>query len=483
MNSPHQREQLPDLLSDALSDTERVRVESHLAQCAQCTRELRALQLMQQSLVALPAATPPNRVRANVHAALRENNKQVWTFSSFLANRARSRKSQETDANLRPIQSRERNGVRRPFTLPTRPLAWGGAVAVATVGLMLLARPSLQNDPLSATAPVSETELASRADQSSQAADMGSDAPKESAISPAPKSAKPKNNQKSPPKAKNSQSPAIAPPRAIQPEELAPVAALEMPAIETAPQPALKPQTPRANKKLSRPITPVKKAPKLPVQPAPDTQPLEQAKKNSKDSAPATKQAPILSHTNPPLTQPASSGASLADNGGQGSSRLRTAPSANAPGVDNARNDQQKDSSSERAPLPSANGAFEAAPMARQSLAKASPVWMGGEVTATINRVQAFAGRAKLAPEPEAPILTLSVSKAIGNARLFLRLPNGEVQVWVGSINATPVKIRLDNAALGEANLRSGQKISARLEQIDGEGNPKGSTLFDLLWP
>lgn len=491
MNSPHQREQLPDLLSDALSDAERARVESHLAQCEQCARELRTLQSMQQSLVALPAATPPDRLRANVRQALRENNKQVWTLSSFLASRARAEKSQPTDASSRPIQSRERIGAPRalPFALPTRQLAWGGAVAVAAVGLMLLARPSLQNNPLSATAPVSETELASRAaaDQSGQSANAAPDATKNSAISPAPQNAKPKDNQKASPKAKNSQSPAIAPPRTVQPEDLAPIPTHEMPAIELAPQAAPRPsQIPRANKKPSRPVAPTQKAAKLPVQSAPAGQQLEQSKKESENPTPATatKPAPALSRPKPAIAPLANSDASQADNGGNVNSYIDTAPSANTSGTDGARGDEQQDRSSESAPPPpSVNGTFEAAPMARQGVAQASTAWMGGEVTATIDRAQAFAGRARMAHESNAPILTLSVSKAIGDARLFLSLTNGEVQIWDGSMNALPVKIKLDNAALAGANLRPGQKIRARLEQIDGEGNPKGSTTFDLLWP
>ena len=152
MNSPHQREQLPDLLSDALTSSERARVESHLATCEQCARELRALQQMQQTLAALTPATPPERVRANVRAALRQNQKQAWALPSLWPKRA---------------------GKTLPFALPARQLAWGGAVALSAAGLMLLARPSLHNDTFSQSAPVSETQMAERATSSGSANALG----------------------------------------------------------------------------------------------------------------------------------------------------------------------------------------------------------------------------------------------------------------------------------------------------------------------
>ena len=461
MNSPHQREQLPDLLSDALTDTERARVESHLAECEQCARELRALQSMQQSLAALPAATSPDRIRANVRAALRENPEQARNWSSFLANR-------------------ERSGARRalPFALQTRQLAWGGAVAVAAVGLMLLARPSLQNDSLSASAPVSESELAARADQNAQSAD----APKSSAPAPAPGNARTNKNQKAKPNAKSPQTPASAPPRAVQPENLAPIPAVEFPpaetpAIERAPQQTIKPsQTPRASKKPARPLAP----PKISQKSESSAQPGGQTEKERDKSAPATVTQPA-----PSLVRPNGPATSAENSDRARSNDAATAPGASASGSNSARSDEPTDHINQNAPAApvTADGAFQAAPMPRQSLAKASPAWTGGEVTATVTRVQSLAGRTRLAPETNVPILTLSVSKPIGDARLFLRLPDGETQIWSGVVNAIPVKINLDDPALANANLLGGQKIRARLEQIDGEGNPKGSILFDLLWP
>lgn len=212
-----------------------------------------------------------------------------------------------------------------------------------------------------------------------------------------------------------------------------------------------------------------------------DAQPTAQAQRARDQSAPATgtQSAPALSAPKAPIASADSESSDRARSGD-----AATAPGTSASTSDGAR-EQEKDRGNDNAPAPpvTTDSAFEAAPMARQSQPKSSPAWMGGEVTATITRAQSFAGRTRVAPQPNAPILTLAVSKPIGDARLFVRLPEGEVQIWTGVVNETPVKINLDAPALTGANLRGGQKIRARLEQIDGEGNPKGSTLFDLLWP
>ena len=118
------RELLTSLLSDALAPAERADVEAHLATCPNCARELRALQNIGETLAALPAHEVPLRVRENVRAALRA-----------------------------PTPRRAPIGFGWP-KFGARPLAWGGAVAVGAIGLMLLARP-LQNSPSFTDAPTS----------------------------------------------------------------------------------------------------------------------------------------------------------------------------------------------------------------------------------------------------------------------------------------------------------------------------------------
>ena len=479
MNSPHQREQLPDLLSDALSETERARVESHLSSCEQCARELRALQLMQKSVASLPAQSPPESIRRGVRAALRENPKQAWTFASLLP------------------QARAKNSR---FFVPTRQLAWGGAVAVAAVGLMLLARPSLQNNPYSSTAPVSEGELATRAETGqagsgaansnspAPTADTELEAPQSPTKSPVPPKLGPSISQQAAPPAPEPRIPApVAPPtNDSAPENFAPIPNAAPPQTKSAPRPTARPQEPRGDKKTSRPSAPTTTKPKLstptPSPSGPTTQPSNQKPKSTENaadnSAPnkVTQPAPKVDAPAPPVapvTKPDASEAESDDN-----SHSFAPPSSIGP---NATADANNDRARIAPPAPMARA--QEAP----SIAQNGPAsnWTGGAVSARIDRIPArpSVGRLGIVPPANAPILTLGVSKAIGNARLVLLLPNGETQIWRGSMNAEPIRIKLDNPALEKANLRVGQKINARLEQIDGEGNPKGSTLFDLLWP
>ena len=160
MNSPHQREQLPNLLSDALEPAERARVESHLEQCAQCQNELRALQGMQAALASLPMQPAPENLRANVLGALRENKQRSRVLPIVNAiGLARADKRQRSDAR----QNGKAPFLPLPFALPTRALAWGGAVALGALGLMLLGRPSLQNADMAPQSAKSEADFASGA--------------------------------------------------------------------------------------------------------------------------------------------------------------------------------------------------------------------------------------------------------------------------------------------------------------------------------
>ncbi len=447
MNSPHQREQLPDLLCDALSPTQRARVESHLAGCEQCARELRALQAMQQSLAALPAATPPARVRANVRAALHQNQKPRWTWLPLGAQRAGARQ-----------------------------VAWGGAVALSAIGLMLLARPSLQNDSLNQSAPVSETEIAANASKNAAPDSTGAakkpGAKKSSKVAgnakPNP-SVLPEKRANGRPDSSASLPPLPPPPSASsipprtrikQPETLAPVPQTKTPSSELFPEIAPKPTR----------VTPTR-----PGAPAAKTQAA------TKTQSPALSQSKLPTHKPAgrvvaPQQVPASPNAENQDaafsaqapetSGNQ--SAISGAGTGNAPLADreNARARERDDNASAAFAPPRLGRIAPAPAMQRQALDSSD--WAGGAVGAQLKRVG------------KTPVLTLSVAIAIGNARLFLLLPNGESQVWRGSMNAAPVEIKLPELA---GQVRSGQKIRARLEQIDSEGNPKSSTLFDLLWP
>ena len=472
MNSPHQREQLPDLLSDALEPAERARVESHLAECEQCARELRALQQIQQTLAALPAATPPASLRGNVRAALRENPQQTRALPGLWANRAGNKAL--------------------PFALPARQLAWGGAVALGAVGLMLLARPSLHNDALTQSAPVSETQLADRALS-------GAAAPKDvngsTAVAKIPRVTA-RSAQTKPKSKKGGSTTALAPKsgartdgsidsvaslpalprtRVAPSENLEPIPTLKAPLPETFQNvaPAFT-RNSDGSKPEKRPKAMQKPAPRLQNSPAPKIASDKATQKQlngQSEAAPAT---------------PSGSGATQANSG---------IGIAGGRALESARADTALDRNSEApaapappaiappAPMPPASAppapASRVAPenMMRSRIAKPD-AWPGGAVEASIAAAPPATKMGRLGAT--APVLKLRVALAIGNARLFLQLPNGETQVWRGSLNAAPVAIALDKMG---SKVLSGQKIRARLEQIDDEGNPKSSTTFDLVWP
>ena len=502
MNSPHQREQLPDLLCGALEANERARVESHLAQCEQCARELRALEQMQQSLAALPAEAPPARLRAGVRAALRQNNRQSRGLAAFLAERARAKNAAQSG---RPIQSSERIGARQfalPFALPARQLAWGGAVAVSAIGLMLLARPSLHNGTLSQSAsPVAQ------ADRTAESADAASDqnaqrATDSAASKKATGASKPGVPTKKSSRQTNASAPAIAagsnaplpplppPPsqpsprtRNSQPNDFAPSPPVETPAVEPKPKPAPAPpkstppksMPPRNDTRKPRADESTKNAPVAPVKPPGQAAaPVEPSGLATAPKTETAKPAPqAISPASPPSDAPSKADSGKESSNFAGSSTLGDAT------ADSARDNEPKARRSAIAPPApgmSASGAF-------RKRDETADKWTGGDVAATLRRGDAALAAPKRAFINQAPVLTISVTKAIGNARLFLILPAGEIQVWRGSMNAAPVEITLNNPELERASLRSGQQIRARLEQIDGSGNPIANTTFPLVWP
>ena len=564
MNSPHQREQLPDLLSDALDATERARVESHLRECAQCARELRALQSMQSALATLPVAPAPDELRGNVRAAIRANKKQNWALPTLASLQKRAQKSLAPSSDWRQVKgsessrsaptqpfalplgdarSQQRKALALPFALPTgnaRRLAWGGAAMLSAVGLMLLARPSIQDDRYSGSAPVSEAELADRADN----APIGIAPPSSHDVENTTKRASTATNALTPnagtpnagtpnvtvaPGAKtasgtaqsedsssfvlpapgtSAQLPPLPPPpkaqkRSVQPENMAPIPRLETPSFDLLPPPPKTP--PRTSGGESRPVAP---------NPIPSTQKKPPASKPqsapSKPAAPKMPAAPDKASSRPGVVAP-SLVAPISPPSADASNRpLRDNSSDNGAPNDEERSDKENsfvsgpsgpmsDSAAPvgrqrvapvPAPLPQAR-AFEAPPASQSESAKTSAQnsdgWTGGKIDAALTR---GGGRALARPNATAeasksgPLtLTFGVNKAIGNARLLLKAPTGEVQVWRGSLNALPVQIELSSQIVAKAKLRSGQTIRARLEQIDSYGNPKSSSTFDLLVP
>ena len=527
MNSPHQREQLPDLLSDALSPDERARVEAHLQECAQCARELRALRAMQATLTSLPDAPTPASVRANVHAALRADSRQAHRFSALPA-RQQNAGNQTNEPPFEPPTSRRRAPRHNalpfalPFALPVPQLAWGGAAVVATVGLMLLARPSMQNDTSSELAPVSEIEMASRSADKGAAPDENI-APAQAPASRAQKEPKqrveaPKVARSAPGKkvapavtlpADVTQLPALPPPPAVPPPRTQPKAntpprvASETPAPNLSraqsnsnsdpTQSASRPDTARdvsaqsKNAPNTRPATGQKVA--KPIQPAPKTR--ESSPDNPASSSGATASAPAAPAPAPSAEVADNSRADAGDREGASSF------SDGTPAGDSSDMERPTARRAMPAPLPSQSSAFEseAAPVAPKTRANAavttaqnaaSADWPGGQIDATLTRREAEpkarsgAFASKLASPQPPLLLTWSVAKAIGNARLILLLPSEPQPVWRGSMNALPVQIALPSQT---AKLRPGQKIRARLEQIDGEGNPISSSTFELLVP
>lgn len=495
MDCSHCRERLTLLISDALSPAERAEVQAHLEQCPDCARELRALQNIQQTLVSLPAAETPLNIRANVRAALRQQPRRAWAL---------------------------------PFALPARNLAWGGALTVGALGLMLLARPVQYGG---GSVPAGDiAQLEARPDANVSAVPPSAVAPdadgSKADQSFADGHAKQKSGAGAPPAAQKHGQPA---PQAV-PQLPAPVApsqrdnakALDGAATESAKAPA---QT----KAKSNAPAPKPSADKPKAKP-----PSATGEARQQAVAPVTK--PATDEPQPPAPRAAN-----ADNAPQ--SPASPAPAAdqraNAP-TDAASSDAPSapSESSREAPAapsgpptalaaPGANGLYRAGRDAR---------WTGGAVTATLarrtaERANTFAGGSsnsiagqttrktgetakrnppaavpapappaamsdaasdaqETKPEPSAPesqtpvTLTLSAEKALGPARLMLVAPPAkDAEIWRGTLGTQPLEIPLPNAVLQRLNPQSGQKIRARLEQIDGQGESVQSLPLELTWP
>ena len=253
---------------------------------------------------------------------------------------------------------------------------------------------------------------------------------------------------------------------------MAPPPAIEMPSLDAtpdvAPIPAPKSNGGKPENRAGVPAAPKKSDQAVPHKPnspartaTPDQAPMQKPNIQSEASG---AQAPALPST-PGAVPDAARAKSRADSS--------QAPVADAPG---ARSDNAPAAFSPHSRINSAAPA-PAAP-APQQKSDVTGDWPGGAVEASINAASPAMSRAGMMKT--APVLTLRVALAIGNARLLLLLPNGETQVWRGSLNAAPVEIPLGKVA---SQVVSGQKIRARLEQIDDEGNPKSSTTFTVLWP
>lgn len=511
MNSPHQREQLPDLLSDALDATQRARVESHLRECAQCARELRQLEQMQAAVAALPAAPVPIRVRAHVRAQLREKPRRAFAM---------------------------------PFAFPlkTSQLAWGGAAIVGAIGLMLLGRPSLQNDSYSQSAPVSETELAAgaarndsaiqdkataaKAPQPQTRASDGAMPPKKAALAqPAPGV---DVNGKAP-KAMAPLPPLPAPPTSTKPRADAPSGAMPSFAFPLAPAPL---SPPKIDKSKPRAVAPSASAsgasasepkakfergkdgnskaevgPAKPDNGATKNTPVAPAKTGR--SSPKSSDGNLLSRENsmsrpagpaaaiippPPIAMPAPLPAPSTSFANGAASSAGNNAALEAP---NLAKSGMPDMARGRIAPPSAqaNRASESSTAdAATAAPAASAKWPGGAVKATLapraqievrggipntkQNVQSFA------PPPKFPMmLTFSVAQPIGKARLILLTSGGELTIWRGELNALPAQVRLSQTTIEKARGKSGQTIRARLEQIGGDDNPISSSTLELSVP
>ncbi len=512
MNSPHQREQLPDLLSDALDANERARVESHLRECAQCARELRELKQIQAAVAALPAAPVPVSVRANVRAQLRERPPRAFVL---------------------------------PFAFPlkTSQLAWGGAAVVGAIGLMLLGRPSLQNDVYSPSAPVSETEMAAGAakhDGSAQSAKPDS-AIQDKATGP--KAPQPRASDGAPPPKTAPQKPApvqSAPGVDVNgqaPKAMAPLPSLPAPSISTKPradanggaQPSfafpvapapLSP--PQINKSKSRAVAPGDFEPEPKAKFERENNGRSKAKFGStKPSDGATKNDSPAQNAPGKVEKPAPKSAednSFSQENSVSRATIPAAPivppmAAPAPSTSfangaasSARNDAAFQAPKAVKPnramgriAPSAaqtDRASETAGAADMTLAASatSAQWPGGAVKATLspraqtqrgdNQRSSAGGNFALAPPSKFPlILTFGVAQPIGKARLILLTPGGEQTIWRGELNALPAQVELSQTTIEKANGKSGQTLHARLEQIGGDDNPISSSTFELPVP
>ncbi|MGA0559516.1 HEAT repeat domain-containing protein [Larkinella sp. VNQ87] len=70
MNCESAKEQLIDLLGNELSDTDRIAVEAHLAQCTDCQAELQATRQLWLAMGNVPMPEPGEKVRTRFYAML-----------------------------------------------------------------------------------------------------------------------------------------------------------------------------------------------------------------------------------------------------------------------------------------------------------------------------------------------------------------------------------------------------------------------------
>lgn len=446
------REQLPLLLSDALSSDERAAVEAHLAECAECARELRALQLMSETLASLPLSDAPISLRANVRVVLREP---------------------------------ERKRFALPFLFPQLPrnLAWGGAVAVSALGLMLLARNEMQPRP-DAMAPMSDSQvqLESQSQESSPPA----------AMRPAPAARVQKNATK--PKATLKTKPVPTRPATVP--VLPP-----MPALPGAPEPVIIEPTRPAPKavapKTVAPVTKPQPAPKMsggasdktrmsPGEKISPPTPNELRPAPKTPSAPAEKPKLIAPPASPDRTrQDASSGPA----GPPGIMR-EAAPASWTGGeikATLARRASQSASSfaGDAALARNGNRAARNSPSALAPVPAPATSAETNDAATDQNAPRENADRENATPKTDGAPLTLILraEKSVGLARLILILPDQQIELWRGNLGATPLEIPLRNPTLQRLSLQSGQKLTARLEQINGAGESLQSTPLELSWP
>ena len=491
------------LLCDALSPNERAAVEAHLEQCPNCARELRALRLTRETLASLPASPTPDRVRANVRAALLHPPRRRFAWPLVW-----------------PL----------PFALgaPTRQLAWGGALAVSAIGLMLLARPlqhsSSSNTPASESAPLQ-----------SAGKTVGASAQKPVAVSSAPAKSTP---AKTAPVANGSNSNALfsdghakwvrpkGTAKLPQPAKIEGVAPQRAPRVAppgavAAPSDAFSNGTASTAKTRNKigPATEKSSAAKSPpAQPSAVEPARATARARPKLAAPA----PKTNVLKPPLTAPASPSAPAAVPSGAASLAKSSGPTsaglAGSSGEPPARVAGNQKQSAAPSAIARADGAFQM---------RLAQTWTGGAVTATLTRgALAGDGVARLGvgepnsrgtsenapaaapasaaplkgPPPPAPVtamrggasvavvdapvtLTLRAVRSVGAARLLLLAPDRETEIWRGTLGTAPVEIPLQNPVLQQLSPKSGQKIRARLEQINGQGESAQSLPLELTWP
>ena len=273
------------------------------------------------------------------------------------------------------------------------------------------------------------------------------------------------------------------------PTEIAPAKAV--PSTEIAPKtnvpPVAKPSpmTLRAQSKASDDSAP----PTASAPPSTLAAPLGRARAAAPSAAAPNAAANAGNAGNEPLQTPKNRLYAGRFGGANGDGATNSANNGDAPALPRSSAGERKNRSDTPRIRLAPGGAVSSAGANLGAAQQSSAGWTGGSVSATLTRLGAAKadvnGRARALPGTQgAPLtLTFGVSLAIGNARLILLLPGGERRVWSGSLNALPVQIALPAATIEGANLKSGQKIRARLEQIGGDGNPMGSSTFELTLP